>query len=214
MRTIEGVLFEPVGCLAEFPAGPFNEIAFRLFDRKKRPARSGSRSYWHLLNVIELAGKEFTAAEKEILETLELQAVEGASAYEDVMPALSELRSMHTRLAIASSLSGVAVRRFLDKFSLQEFFAEVWNRDNAGGIKTAPLGRAINSVSLDPQQIIFLSDTDEGLKVAKEAGVNSVLMMNYYEESRRLAMHDPAGGIVSLHELPDFIRLVAAENTR
>jgi hypothetical protein len=29
-----------------------------------------------------------------------------------------------------------------------------------------------------------------------------------------LAMHQPAGGIVSLHELPDFIRLVAAENAK
>jgi hypothetical protein len=39
-------------------------------------------------------------------------------------------------------------------------------------------------------------------------------MMNDPDEARRLAMHDPAGGIVSLHELPDFVRLVAAENMR
>ena len=32
------------------------------------------------------------------------------------------------------------------------------------------------------------------------------------DEARRLTTHEPAGGIVSLHELPDFIRLVAAEN--
>jgi hypothetical protein len=59
---------------------------------------------------------------------------------------------------------------------------------------------------------MFITDTVEGLKVAKTAGVQSILMMNDPDESRRLAMHDPAGGIVSLHELPDFIRLVAAEN--
>jgi hypothetical protein len=27
MRIIEGILFEPVGCLAEFPSEPFSEIA-------------------------------------------------------------------------------------------------------------------------------------------------------------------------------------------
>jgi hypothetical protein len=39
-------------------------------------------------------------------------------------------------------------------------------------------------------------------------------MMNDPDEAMRLAVHGPSGGIVSLHELPDFIRLVAAENRR
>ena len=54
----------------------------------------------------------------------------------------------------------------------------------------------------------------EGLKVANALGLNSILMMNDPDEAMRLAAHDPTGGIVSLHELPDFIRLVAAENAR
>jgi hypothetical protein len=37
-------------------------------------------------------------------------------------------------------------------------------------------------------------------------------MMNDPDEAMRLAMRNPAGGVVSLHELPDFIRLVADEN--
>ncbi len=55
---------------------------------------------------------------------------------------------------------------------------------------------------------MFLTDTAEGLKVAESVGVNPILMMNDPDESRRLAAHNPAGGIVSLHELPDFIRVV------
>jgi hypothetical protein len=39
-------------------------------------------------------------------------------------------------------------------------------------------------------------------------------MMNDPDEARRLAMHNPAGGVVSLHEIPDFIRLIAAQNKR
>ena len=60
-----------------------------------------------------------------------------------------------------------------------------------GGVAVLPLARA-------------------GLKIAGIVGVNSILMMNDPDESRRLAMQNPAGGIVSLHELPDFIRLVRA----
>ncbi len=58
---------------------------------------------------------------------------------------------------------------------------------------------------------MFLTDTVEGLNVAKSLGIHAILMMNDPDEARRLAMHNPAGGIVSLHELPDFIRLLTAQ---
>jgi hypothetical protein len=60
---------------------------------------------------------------------------------------------------------------------------------------------------------MVLVDTAEGVAVAKEIGANSILMINDYDEGRRLAMHEPAGAVVSLHELPDAIRLIA-ENQR
>jgi len=40
-------------------------------------------------------------------------------------------------------------------------------------------------------------------------GTNSILMINDYEQGRRLALYAPTGGIVSLRELPDAIRLAA-----
>ncbi len=55
-------------------------------------------------------------------------------------------------------------------------------------------------------------ETAEGLQVAKSAGFNAVLMMNDPDEARRVAMQEPAGGIVSLLELPDLVRLLAARN--
>jgi len=39
-------------------------------------------------------------------------------------------------------------------------------------------------------------------------------MMNDPDEALPLADQNPTAGVVSLHELPDFIRLVVAENTR
>jgi phosphoglycolate phosphatase-like HAD superfamily hydrolase len=130
-----------------------------------------------------------------------------------VVPALSELKAMGVKLFIASSLSGAATKCFLDRHSLNEFFSGVWSRDNSNGVKAAPLEAALADASLTPEQTMFLVDTLESLKVAQTLGVQSVLMMNDPDEAMRLTMHNPSGGIVSLHELPDFIRLVAAENS-
>jgi len=204
MQTIKGILFEPVGCLAEFPAGPFLEIAARLPGRKKQASKSGSRAYWHLLNLMDTMSGQSD-------EALEIEAVERASLYEDVIPALAELKAMDVQLIVASSLSCGAIERFIEKNRLQRYFSAAWSRDNAEGIKAAPLKSALAAACLPPEHAMFLTDTAEGLKVARSVGVNSVLMMNDPDESRRLAMQNPAGGIVSLHELPDFIRLVRAQ---
>jgi beta-phosphoglucomutase-like phosphatase (HAD superfamily) len=119
---------------------------------------------------------------------------------------------MGVHLSIASSLSAAAIARFLEKNSLAEFFAGVWNRDNSRGIKEVPLVRALRGASLQAENAIFLTDTGEGINVARSAGVHPILMMNDPDEARRLAMRNPAGGVVSLHEIPDFIRLLAAQN--
>jgi beta-phosphoglucomutase-like phosphatase (HAD superfamily) len=208
MQSIEGLLLEPVGCLAEFPAGPFHEIAVRLFGRKGKASPSGSRSYWHLLNMIG------ETSSSPLAEALEIEAVNAVNIYEDIVPALTELKAMGVHLSIASSLSDAAITRFLEKHSLGEFFAGVWNRDNAGGIKAVPLVRALHSASLKPENVMFLTDTVEGIKVARSAGVHPILMMNDPDEARRLAMYNPAGGVVSFHEIPDFIRLITAQNKR
>jgi beta-phosphoglucomutase-like phosphatase (HAD superfamily) len=204
MQTIKGILFEPVGCLAEFPAEPFLEMASRLSGSKKQTSKSGSRAYWHLLNVMETSGCN-------TIESLELEAVEGATIYDDVAPALAELKAMGIKRFVTSSLSDAAVTLFLARCTSD--FDGVWNRDNAGGIKAAPLTRALDTACLLSEQAMFLTDTAEGLKVAAGVGINAILMMNDPDESRRLAMHNPAGGIVSLHELSDFIRLVRAQTS-
>lgn len=208
MQPVEGILFEPVGCLAEFPAEPFNEIAARVFGRRKKPSRSASRSYWHLLNLMEAAGGQFNTAE---IEALELEAVAQASIYEDVPPALAELNALGVQLVLASSLLSSAVDRFVEKCPR---FSAVTSRDTANGVKIAPLKAAIDTARLAPVGTVFLTDTAEGMKTAKLARISPILMMNDPDEAKRLSHQDPAGGIVSLHELPDFIRFVAAQNQR
>ena len=208
MRAVEAIVFEPVGCLAEFPAEPFIEIGTRFFGGKRNASKSGSRAYWHLLNLMQTSGKTLDEDENAIVEALEAEAVAGATIYEDVFPALSELKAMGVEVNIASSLSKAAVDSFLVKIALGDIFSAVWNRDTAEGIKATPLQRA----SSRPGRAMYLTDTAEGLTVAKSVGFNAVLMMNDPDEARRLAMQDPAGGIVSLLELPDFVRLLAARD--
>jgi phosphoglycolate phosphatase-like HAD superfamily hydrolase len=214
MQTIEGILLEPVGCLAEFPAEPFHEIAHRWFGRKRKPSPSASRAYWHLLNLMEASATPCDPAQKGVVEALEVQAAAAASLYEDVVPVLGELKAMGIRLFIASSLSGTAIAEFMGRHHLREFFSGVCTRDDAAGIKSAPLVTALREASLVPERTMFLTDTVEGIKAARSAGVQPILMMNDPDEARRLATHNPAGGIVSFHELPDFIRLIAAQNVR
>jgi phosphoglycolate phosphatase-like HAD superfamily hydrolase len=214
MQTIEALLLEPVGCLAEFPSAPFHEIAVRLFGRKRKASSSASRTYWHLLNLVDTLETPFGAKKKSVAETLEVEAVDAASIYEDVVPALAELKSMGIRLFVASSLSRRAASRFIERNSLGEFLSGVFTRDEAGGVKSAPLLNALSGASLTREKTMYLTDTVEGIKVARSVGVHPILMMNDPDEAQRLAMHNPAGGVVSLHEMPDFIRLIAAQNQR
>ncbi len=212
MQNIAGLLLEPVGCLAEFLPGPFHEIAVQLFGRKGKPSRSGSRSYWHLLNLIESSETPYDAERKQIMETLEMEAAASAMIYEDVRPALADLKAMGIGLFVATSLSRAAAKNFVERNSLAEFLSGVVTRDDAGGVKSVPLLAALSDTFVDPESVMFLTDTVEGIHTGREAGVQPVLMMNDPDEARRLAAHNPAGGVVSFHEIPDFLRLIAAQN--
>ena len=214
MQGIDAILFDPVGSLAEFPAEPFVDIATRVFGRALAAGLSGSQAYWEVLNLLESAGGPLLAHDRGIVEGCELQAVDRASLYEDTAPALSELNGLDIKLIATSSLSEAALTRFLERFSLDEAFADVWSRDTAGGPTRALLTKAIAAASLVPDRVLFLTDTADGLRTAKQVGVNAILMMNDPDEAMRQTAHDPAGGIVSLHELPDFVRFIAAENAR
>ena len=213
MQRIDGILFEPVGCLAEFPLEPFNAILNRVFGREV-DLRSASSSYWQVLSLMEPVYGKMANADMKFIETLEIQAVEAASVYEDVVPALSELKAMNVKLAMASSLSATAVNRFIHKASLKDLFISVSTRDSAKGVKTAPLKAALTATRIEPAHAMFLTDTADGLELVNALGINSVLMMNDPDEALPLADQNPSAGVVSLHELPDFIRLVVAENAR
>ena len=105
-------------------------------------------------------------------------------AYEDAAPALSELAGLAVRVIQVASLSEAALRQ------------------------------AVTDASLPADRVICLTDNEQGLRAARAAGLQPVLMMNDPDEAMRLTALNPAGGIVSLHELPDFVRFVTGNPAR
>jgi phosphoglycolate phosphatase-like HAD superfamily hydrolase len=134
-------------------------------------------------------------------------------AYDDAAPALAELKALGVTLIAASTLSQAALTQFLDGSGLTRFFDEVRSTESTDGDRTAALTIALGSASIAADRALYVTDTAEGLRAAREAGVHGILMMNDPDEAMKLTAHNPAGGIVSLLELPDFVRFVAARRT-
>ena len=108
---------------------------------------------------------------------------EQGEMYEDAAPALAELAALGVRLIAVASLSEVE------------------------------LTKAVTEAALPADRVICLTDSEQGLRAARAAGVQPVLMMNDPDEAMRLAALNPAGGIVSLHELPDLVRLLVTRSS-
>src|SRR3954468_14603143 len=106
MRVIETILFEPVGCLAEFYPDEFREMALQVFRRPLPPGLTASGSYWQVLKLMAATEKpsQFGASfDRAVVERFERDAVRRSRPYEDVAPALSELKGLGVALIVASS---------------------------------------------------------------------------------------------------------------
>ena len=108
---------------------------------------------------------------------------EHGETYEDAAPALAELDRLGVKLIAVTSLS------------------------------ETELTKAVTDARLSADRVICLTDTEQGLRAARAAGLQPVLMMNDPDEAMRLTSLNPAGGIVSLHELPDLVRLIVTRSS-
>jgi FMN phosphatase YigB (HAD superfamily) len=206
MEAIKAILLEPVGCLAEFAPDAFNSAAADLFGASPDAQVSGSQAYWRLLGLMH--ERALSPASLARLEALELTAVEQADLYEDARPSLAELKSLGVATVLVSSLSRAAVARFIERHALADLLAGAVTRDEAGGVMAKVLRAVVEKAQLVPAQVMALADTAEGLATVKQLGLNAMLMINDYDEGRALAERNPVGGIVSLAELPDALRLI------
>jgi FMN phosphatase YigB (HAD superfamily) len=206
MDSIRAVLFEPVGCLAEFRPDEFDRAAVELFGASPDPAATGSQAYWRLLGL--MAQSPLAPEGLLSLQELELRAVEHADLYEDVRASFDALKSLDVATIAATSLSRAAAMRLIERHALADLVAGLVTRDEAGGVMAKVLQCVLDKTSLDPAHVMVLADTAEGLAMVKQLGLNAMLMINDYDEGRALAERNPAGGIVSLAELADALRLI------
>jgi beta-phosphoglucomutase-like phosphatase (HAD superfamily) len=206
VEVIKVVLLEPVGCLAEFRADEFESAAAELFGASHDTEATGSQAYWRLLGLMEQ--RAVSADSLLRLQALELQAVEHAELYEDVRFCLEELKSLGVAAFLVSSLSRAAMARFIERHGLADLIAGSVTRDEAGGVMARVLRLAIDQAGLDPAHVMALADTAPALELTKRLELNAMLMINDYDEGRALAERNPAGGIVSLAELADALRLI------
>ncbi len=105
---------------------------------------------------------------------------EHGEPYPDAAPAIDELGRLGVRVIAVPALSEAALRH------------------------------AVADAGVPAERAVCLTDTEQGIRAARAAGVQPVLMMNDPDEAMRLTSLAPAGGIVSLHELPDFVRFLRA----
>jgi beta-phosphoglucomutase-like phosphatase (HAD superfamily) len=114
--------------------------------------------------------------------------------YEDVAPAFAELKAMGIQLLFSAAPLRSRFR------STTAAPVPVPNRDRKGAARDP-----------DPAETLYVTDNAEGLARAKAAGMIPILLMHDPDEAMRLVANNPAGGIVSLLELPDFIRFVSSQ---
>jgi len=108
---------------------------------------------------------------------------EHGETYEDAAPALAALEALGVKLIAVTSLT------------------------------ETDLTKAVTEAALSPDRVVCLTDSEQGIRAARAAGLHPVLMMNDPDEAMRLTSLNPAGGIVSLHELPDLVRLVVTRSS-
>jgi hypothetical protein len=112
--------------------------------------------------------------------------------YEDVAPALAELKTMGIQLLFGAEPQTAAPQPNAPQP------ATLQSRDRQGAFP-------------EPSETLYITDNAEGLAKAKSAGMIPILLMHDPDEAMRLVANNPAGGIVSLLELPDLIRFVSAQ---
>ena len=133
-------------------------------------------------------------------------------AYDDAAPALAELKSLGVTLVAVSTLPLSELTRFLAASGLTEYFDDARSCASTTGDPSDALRDALAARSIAPDRALYITDTSDGLRAARATGMHGILMMNDPDEAMKLTALNPAGGIVSLLELPDFVRFVSARH--
>jgi putative hydrolase of the HAD superfamily len=148
-----------------------------------------------LHEALGVEGLERAAVREAMLDSLQFRV------FDDVAPALRELRERGVRLAVVSNWD-CSLPEWLDRADLTPLFDAVVSSAALGSAKPwpAPFEAALHLLGVDPGQAVHVGDSIENdVEGARAAGVRAVLIAR--------TGHAPAGveTIRSLAELPSLI---------
>lgn len=105
--------------------------------------------------------------------------VHGNTVYDDARTLVLKLKIAGVKLGIASNTSTDSIRERLEKNSLLEYFDTIVGIDQVD-FKGKPSPdlflRAVENLSVEPQECLVIEDSESGAEGARTAGINVVLV--------------------------------------
>ena len=129
----------------------------------------------------ELTGKSFDWHQLDEDRQIEIRRdLEKAGPMPGVLPLLESLKSRGIRIGVVSSSSHSWVDTWLDKLRLMPYFETIVCRGDAPRIKPAPdlWLEALRRLDLPGSDVLVFEDSLNGVKSAKEAGLNVYAVPN------------------------------------
>ena len=211
LTTVSAALFDIVGILAKFRSEDFDKIVSQVLkssalNNSDSVTADSSISYWRYLDL--LAKSYLDPSDQEKATRLEIEAVNNCTTSHGIREILIELMDLDVKLIIATSLSVLAARRFVERFDIQTFFCSIIARDNPSNIKATLLKKAAEQSKLDPAETVYLADTLKAFEISKDSGLKCMFVTNDYQNGHVMLEAGCTNGIASLSELPDAVRLI------
>ncbi|MGH9747392.1 MAG: HAD family hydrolase [Candidatus Acidiferrales bacterium] len=114
-------------------------------------------------------------------------------------------------LGIVSSGNRPRVRRQLRKFQLTDYFSACVCGEDAAKRKPhpAPLNLALEQMSLDPEECVYVGDTAEDIEMSRRAGVRPIGVLGPFPTAERVRKAKPDAILDSIRDLPRYLESVA-----
>lgn len=144
------------------------------------------------------------------LDALEMHWIEGSHPLPGAVETLSRLR--HSRwgglkLAILTNSGRQATSYALEKFGFGKFIDRSFTRDDLPVMKPRPEGirAAMASLSLRPEEAVFVGDSRVDILAAKAAGIRMVSVPTGGYDLETLRKDGPDHALGSLHDLEELL---------
>ncbi len=117
---------------------------------------------------------------------------------EGAREALAACRDMGAKVSIVSGSTHGIITTGIERFGISDFIDHV-EADASG--KVDELRRVISHFSVDPNEMVYVDDTYEGLAAAKEVGISAIGILGGFSPRERLLEANPDRLIASLNDL-------------